>query len=326
MLKSLRGKVRINIPRMDLVDYREKKEKSGKDKKRPPSKFHTEDRDYLREKIIQSGVFTERELLKIEKVGCGRVTGNGMVKYPFIGYRNILLELFNFQIIGGLKLIMKAVAADYGRLIVPRHMEFINKLDEQIRRSPNIFLKEEKNRYPLGFNEILWKYIYGIKKRDNYFPGKRGNLVVAIEKLIKLYRFIDYSETDENEYVILNYEKINHLFKVNKNTVARELIDKIGGTGKFVVKNGLLSGQAVKSMEDLRAGNFDNLIILNNYSSKLDGCIGCGKCIEVCPQYLESPHILKIFKNGRGFIPFSKVDGCIGCGLCGFLCPGWYLE
>lgn len=325
-MKSLRGKFKIHKLRSGFVDHR-KKNKKDKDKiGQPPSKFYTEDREYLRKKVIQSGIFKEEEIVKIEKEGCGRITGNGMVKFPFVGYRNMLIKTFSPQIIKGLKLMMKAVAADYGRLIIPEKINSINEIEENIQRSPNIFLNQIKNRYPLGFNEILWKDKYGIKKSDSYFPGKNGNLVVEIEKLIKLYRFIDRPETEEKKYVIINHADVNHLFKANISTNAGKLIEDIDGTGEYIIKDGLLSGRAIRNPGELKAGDFSNLIILKDCEYELVGCTGCGKCINVCPQYLDTTHIIKVFDEDKGFIPFSMINGCVGCGLCGYLCPGWKLE
>ncbi len=326
MMRSLRGNFKITRPPVTFIDHRKKPVTKKKNKSSSPAKYFTEDRKYCRQKVIQAGIFNEKEISQIEKEGCGRVTGNGMVKYPFIGCRNILAELLSFQIIKGLKLLMKAVAADYGQVVVTEKYGIKKNIKKEISRSPNILFKTKKNRYPLGFNKILWRNNYRLKKNNYYFPGKKGNLVIGIEKLVKLYRFIELSSEDLKKYIIVHHNGSNHLFEVNENITIQNLVDRIDKDVNLILKDGFLTGRAVKNTEQLRPADFDNIILLKTMKYDLIDCTGCGKCVEICPQYLKVPHILKIFKEGRGFMPFSELAGCIGCGLCSYFCPGWSLR
>lgn len=48
-----------------------------------------------------------------------------------------------------------------------------------------------------------------------------------------------------------------------------------------------------------------------------EGCIGCGKCVEVCPQ--------NCIINGK--IPFAiEQDHCLHCGNCLSVCPQGAVE
>jgi len=44
-----------------------------------------------------------------------------------------------------------------------------------------------------------------------------------------------------------------------------------------------------------------------------DGCIGCGRCIEVCP------HAVFAMRDGRAVI--HDRDACMECGACARNCP-----
>jgi NAD-dependent dihydropyrimidine dehydrogenase PreA subunit len=47
-------------------------------------------------------------------------------------------------------------------------------------------------------------------------------------------------------------------------------------------------------------------------------CIGCGKCLEVCPQ--------GVFEMNRGKAVLIERDKCMECGACMLNCPSGALE
>lgn len=51
-------------------------------------------------------------------------------------------------------------------------------------------------------------------------------------------------------------------------------------------------------------------------------CIGCGKCIEVCPQELNPMLIYKALQRKKySILPREHTEKCVGCGTCSYSCP-----
>lgn len=51
-------------------------------------------------------------------------------------------------------------------------------------------------------------------------------------------------------------------------------------------------------------------------------CIGCGRCVDVCPQGLSPCHIYKLMKARRGTkLATFDAHRCNGCGTCSYICP-----
>lgn len=44
-----------------------------------------------------------------------------------------------------------------------------------------------------------------------------------------------------------------------------------------------------------------------------DKCMGCGRCVEVCPH--------KVFRMNEGKVELIDKDGCMECGACAKNCP-----
>lgn len=53
-----------------------------------------------------------------------------------------------------------------------------------------------------------------------------------------------------------------------------------------------------------------NVSTLKLYSDK---CVGCGRCVEVCPH--------KVFKMHEGKLDIIDKDDCMECGACSKNCP-----
>jgi len=51
-------------------------------------------------------------------------------------------------------------------------------------------------------------------------------------------------------------------------------------------------------------------------------CIGCGKCINVCPQRLDPMLLYRFLSNRRlSQLPPLHAEKCVNCGTCSYICP-----
>ena len=76
-----------------------------------------------------------------------------------------------------------------------------------------------------------------------------------------------------------------------------------------------MMGQAAELTDPVVAGTIAVLALGSEEITKpQDGpCIGCGRCMEVCPSGLPAIHLTQN--------PSSELSRCTECGACQFACP-----
>ena len=52
-------------------------------------------------------------------------------------------------------------------------------------------------------------------------------------------------------------------------------------------------------------------------------CIRCGKCVSVCPMYLQPLQLYRFAKaEDKELLDEFNLNDCMECGCCSFVCPG----
>jgi electron transport complex protein RnfC len=92
-----------------------------------------------------------------------------------------------------------------------------------------------------------------------------------------------------------------------------------------LILGGPMMGMAAPDMDMPSTKTTGGLLFLNSedaYIPESEPCIKCGKCVDICPVFLEPIYIARYAEKGY----FGKADelgalDCIECGSCSFICP-----
>ncbi|MBE6885714.1 MAG: 4Fe-4S dicluster domain-containing protein [Ruminococcaceae bacterium] len=92
---------------------------------------------------------------------------------------------------------------------------------------------------------------------------------------------------------------------------------------RAVILGGSLTGSVITDLATpILPGMRGVLAFRKAKSPRQYDCIGCGKCIQVCPQKLMPVYIYKAYQgNNKDEMKRLKVLACTDCGCCSYICP-----
>ena len=79
-------------------------------------------------------------------------------------------------------------------------------------------------------------------------------------------------------------------------------------------------GRALMNDNVVVTANLNGLLFLKDLKEEVNNCMGCGRCIKVCPQKLCPVFIMKNLNNIDKLKDFHP-ELCVECGLCSYICP-----
>ncbi len=187
----------------------------------------------------------------------------------------------------------------------------------------NIKLVEVPNFYPMGWEKNLVKFI--TKKKYKKLPLEIGVVVSNVSTIYSMYEALKYGKPCVERLITFTGEGLNTPGNVyvRNGTLVKEVIEFIGGyteSDKNLIAGGPMMGHTVD--EDLIISMDLNCVLVkdNEKNPKINPCLRCGKCEDVCPAKL-SPVMIKDNVKNITFVRTLQPEKCIECGLCSFICP-----
>lgn len=259
---------------------------------------------------------------------------NGIECEPFItaDHRILLEEAEN--VISGLKYFLLASSAEKGIIAIEDNKpDAIEHLTRLTRDEPNISVVVCKEKYPQGSEKHLIYAVTGRTVPDKGLPSAVGVIVdnattamqtaLAVEKDLPCYeRVLTVSGDAVNK-------PGNYLVRIG--SLYGDVVEKAAGgiTGDIgkILCGGPMMGFAVGSLQYSVIKGTTGLLLFSQNSPLAhflaeETCVRCGRCLEVCPMFLEPTVIAKAVKRRKWMdAAASDIASCIECGCCSYNCP-----
>lgn len=186
-----------------------------------------------------------------------------------------------------------------------------------------------KTKYPQGAERQL---IYAALKRkvpEGKLPAAAGCLVVNVHTALSTYYAVcEGKPLYERVMTISGGAALNPCnMWVKVGTPYKDVIEAAGvaDDAVMIISGGPMMGFCVHSAETCITKSTGSVLLLKKEEVNLQEpgvCIGCGRCINVCPMKLM-PMMIDVCSQNREFSECERYGAmfCIECGSCSFICP-----
>jgi len=257
---------------------------------------------------------------------------NGAECEPYLTADHRLMVEYPDKIVFGLKAIMKAVGVERGIIGIEMNKpDAILALREAAKDEPNIQIATLKVKYPQGDEKRLINAILGRVVPSGGLPMEVGVIVCNASTTKAIADAILEGKPLYERITTITGKGVkqpkNLLVKIG--TPIKDLIEQCGGfnegaPGKIIC-GGPMMGIAQFSIDVPVIKGSNGVLILTEAETipdRVQPCIKCGKCLQVCPVklqplYIASYSMKKKFDKAEDY---NAVD-CIECGSCSFICP-----
>ncbi len=256
---------------------------------------------------------------------------NGAECEPYLTADHRLMLEESEKVIFGLKALMKAVGVTKGIIgIEDNKPDAIEILKNLCKDEPNIEVVSTETKYPQGDEKRLIDAATGRIVPEGGLPMDAQVVVNNVGTAAAVATAIQTGMPLVERIVTITGDAItepkNLIVKIG--TAFEDVIKQCGGykgtTGKIIM-GGPMMGAAQFTDEIPVIKGTSGILVLSEEKSRTpepSQCIRCGKCVQVCPVYLEPIGIRNLSIHERHEETEAlNVLSCIECGSCSFICP-----
>lgn len=276
------------------------------------------------------------------------------LKYAYVGsrsYKNLLIlmdstdpnssvnqtvsEFRMEEVVNGAKYFMNVTSAQSITFVFNEsNYKLANKLKKHILESKKNYdfkIKFIPNKYPFDNPFILSSLV--MKKK---ILGKKSFLQegIAIETSEACYNFcraVEFNKPVISKIITVDGDNVMRPgnYNVLNGYSYKSLLDEVGieslDDKSQLIDGNVLSGTALYDT-DASISLMTDTILFQKFDIldklKENPCISCGKCISICPVFIN-PKLLDEAYMNEDFDELEKnnVFSCIECGCCSYVCP-----
>jgi len=253
---------------------------------------------------------------------------NNSINQTLVNYR---LE----EVVNGAKYFMNITGASYITFVFTEaNYKLAAKLKKHIletKKNYDFKIKFIPNKYPFDNPYIVAKLVCkkNINKNTSFLEA--GITIETAESCFDFCRAVEFNKPVTSKIVTVDGDNIvrkgNYIVPIGASY--DKLIEYAGVEDSQadcqVVDGNVLSGTAQYN-KDISVSLMTNTLLLLKYDvltpEKELPCISCGKCINVCPVFLNPKLIDEAYlRENVDEIKKLNVQTCIECGCCSYVCP-----
>ncbi len=214
------------------------------------------------------------------------------------------------------------------------NFKLANRLKKHIQESKKDYdfkIKFLPNKYPFDNPHILAKVILRKNINEDSSFLKEGIAIETAESCYNFCRAVEFNKPVISKVITVDGTNIlrpgNYI--VPNGMSYQNVIDEAGidnlETKSQLIDGNILSGTAQYSMELSISLLTQTLLLMKHdilQDFKESPCISCGKCVSVCPMFLNPTRLDETYQS-EDYEKLEKLNihSCIECGCCSYVCP-----
>ncbi len=249
---------------------------------------------------------------------------------PYLTADDMLMRTKPEQVIGGLKLAMKAVKAEKGYITIEDNKpEAIESMKNAID-SDAIEVVVAKTKYPQGDEKRIIDVTVNRQVPSGGLPADVGVIVTNAATSNAIYEAVYFNKPLYERIVTFTGQAMNKptnaLIKIG--TPIDYAVEQVGGfkenIGKLVLGGPMMGVAQYEVGVPLEKAN-NGVLAMTIEEAKFDEpspCIKCARCVDVCPVGLMPFKLEAIVnKTSADMAKENNIMDCIECGSCSYICP-----
>lgn len=285
------------------------------------------ERSEIIEHIRLSGLFSENgvplsRMLSPLVGNADTMIVNAAETNPGVSCRRAVIRAYPEKIVGGIKIIMRALALCKTVLVMTEHMQTeAGAIRSALEQKNLIDIYGISAKYPAENEKVMFSALTGCYSE----PSSRKAVIISIHDCIRVYDLFTKGRCQPIKTITVGGQNIN----VQLGTPIKE-IAKLYGLNDHQEKIAYIGG----AIAARRASDFDSVSegsVAVIYQDEEDNfgeqsCIFCGRCHIHCPIGLYPGRIIEALKTeNHKKLTWHQISACICCGTCSAVCPSFLM-
>ncbi len=250
---------------------------------------------------------------------------------PYVTLNRRLLSEDADKVIGGMKILLRALGLRYGDIAIEdNNPDIIKSVRDRVADGGYAEVKVVKCRYPQADPRLL---VYALTAKEIGYgktPEDEGCVIFDARTCADVYDAFVYGMPLVSRTVTVDGDSVTEpgCVRCPVGTSAQELIELCKGStdGRYTVSSASVSADPGESKIERIDKDTTALIVFadeGRATAQVSSCIRCGRCVAVCPMRLM-PNYLAAYSNEASYELCRSygIMSCIECGCCSYVCPG----